>query len=238
MLHRLVKANKISNQSAERAKAQYSSFFDVVDSKVSAFKDFNKENDRLDSFFANFIGRDKSYADRWEVFKVMSTLSHGQSSVERGFTVNKQLSIENLKEKSLIALRRVADHMSTSEETPEEVQITRDMFHYVKDASRKYKEDLYQQRHEKENERKSLKRKIVDDEIKQIKAKYRILQGEIEDLTISADKLALKAEKHKNFTYLTESNAKKKICKAKKTEMEELKVMEQKLNKRLSENIV
>ena len=51
LLQRLVKANKISSQSAERAKAQYSSFFDVVDSNVTAFKDFSKENDRLDSFF-------------------------------------------------------------------------------------------------------------------------------------------------------------------------------------------
>ena len=59
-----------------------------------------------------------------------------------------------------------------------------------------------------------------------------------EDLTISADKLALKAEKHKKFTFLTESNIKKKICKVKKTEMEEVKVMEQKLNKGLSENVV
>ena len=110
----------------------------------------------------------------------------------------------------------------------EEVQITRDMLHHVEDASRKYKEDLCQQRQEKDNRRKSLKRKIVYDEIKQIKTKYRILQGEIEDLTIIADKLALKAEKHKNLTYLTESNEKKKICKAKRTEMEELIVMEQK----------
>ena len=75
----------------------------------------------------------------------------------------------------------------------------------------------------KKNERKSLKWKIIDDVIKQIKAKYCILQGEIKDLTISADKLALKAEKHKNFTYLTESNEEKKICKAKKTEMEDEK---------------
>ena len=139
LLQRLVKANKTSSQSAERAKAWYSLFFDVVDSNVTAFKDLNKENDRLDSFFASFIDRDKSYADMWEVCKIMSTLSHGQSSVECGFTVNKQLSIENLKEKSLIALRWVADHMSASEETPEEVQITRDMSHYVKDASEKYK---------------------------------------------------------------------------------------------------
>ena len=141
-----------------------------------------------------------------EVCKIMSTLPHGQSSVEPGFMVNKQFSIENLKEKSLIALHQVRDHMSASEE----VQITREMLHYAKDASHKYKEDLCQQRQEKENERKSLKQKIVDDEIKQIKAKYCILQGEIEDLTISADKLALKAEKHMNFTCLADSNKKKR----------------------------
>ena len=48
-----------------------------------------------------------------------------------------------------------------------------------------------------------LKWKIVDDEIKQIKARYGILQGEIDNLKISADKLALKVEKHKNFAYMT-----------------------------------
>ena len=140
----------------------------------------------------------------WEVCKIMFTLSYGHSSAERGFTVNISLavSIENLKEKSLIALLRVADHVSTSEETAEEVKITRDMLYYVKDVNWKYKEDLCQQQQEKENERKILKRKIGDDEIKQIKAKYCLLQREIEDLRVSADaeKLAMKAEKHKNFT--------------------------------------
>ena len=123
----------------------------------------------------------------WKVCKIMFTLSHGQSSVARGFTVEKQFSVKNLKEKSLITLRRVADHMSASEETPKEIQITTDMLHYVRDASRKYKEDLCQQRQEKENERKPLKRKTVDDEIKQMKEK--ILQGEIEDLAISISKI-------------------------------------------------
>ena len=50
-----------------------------------------------------------------EVCKIMSTLPHGQSSVERGFMVNKQFSIENLKEISLIALHQVTDHISASE---------------------------------------------------------------------------------------------------------------------------
>ena len=89
----------------------------------------------------------------WEVCKIMFTLSHGQSSVERVFMVNKQCSIENVQGKSLIVLRRVAHHISASEEIPEEFQITKDILHYVfKGASRKYKEDLCQQRQEKENE--------------------------------------------------------------------------------------
>ena len=61
----------------------------------------------------------------------MFTLFHGQSSVERRFTVNKQFFIANLKEKPLIALRWVEEHMSASDKTPK-VQITRDMLHYVK----------------------------------------------------------------------------------------------------------
>ena len=69
LLQRLVKANKISSRFAERVKTHYSSFFDVVDSNVTAFKDFNKENDRLGSFFADFIGTDKNSADIWEVCK-------------------------------------------------------------------------------------------------------------------------------------------------------------------------
>ena len=89
LLQRLFKDNKISSQSTERAKAQYSSLFDVVHSNFTAFKDFNKQNDHLDSFFADFIGRNEIYADIWEVCKIIFTLSHGQSSVERGFTVNK-----------------------------------------------------------------------------------------------------------------------------------------------------
>ena len=67
--------------------------------------------------------------------------------------------------------------MSTSEETAEEVKITRDMLYYVKDVNWKYKEDLCQHRQEKENERKLLKRKIGNDEIKQIAYSGRIREN-------------------------------------------------------------
>ena len=171
----------------------------------------------------------------FEVCKIMFTLSLAQSFVERGFKVNLQfVNFQWEFERKTFNYIALGDRLYVSiRKNLLEVQITQEMLHYVKEASRKYKEELYQQPSEKENKRKSLKHETGDDEIKQMKPKYYILQNKIEDLTISTDKLVLNS-----FTYLEESNEKKKIYKAKKTEIEELKMIEQNLNKSLSQNVV
>ena len=38
-------------------------------------------------------------------------LSHGKAAVERGFSINKQIAIENLKERSFIAHRTIVDYL-------------------------------------------------------------------------------------------------------------------------------
>lgn len=43
--------------------------------------------------------------------KVVLVLSHGQASVERGFSINKELIVENQKELSLVAQRLIVDHV-------------------------------------------------------------------------------------------------------------------------------
>lgn len=45
--------------------------------------------------------------------KNLLILSHGQATVERGFSTNKQLSRANLQEHSFIALRQVHDHIKS-----------------------------------------------------------------------------------------------------------------------------
>ena len=49
----------------------------------------------------------------WCVFKLLLCLSHGQASVERGFSVNSNLLVENMHEDSLIAQRIVQDHVKS-----------------------------------------------------------------------------------------------------------------------------
>ena len=47
-----------------------------------------------------------SYKNRWKV-KLVLTLSHGQAGVERGFSVNKDILVENMQELSLFSQRQV-----------------------------------------------------------------------------------------------------------------------------------
>ena len=51
------------------------------------------------------MGQKRSYQSLWEAVADLLVLSHGQASVERGFSVNKQLEVENLQERSFISQR-------------------------------------------------------------------------------------------------------------------------------------
>ena len=164
------------------------------------------------------------------MFKLVFVLSHGQSSIERGFSINKQLLVENLKEKSLIALHTIEDHLSSSGETPESIKIGREMQQHARKASSQYREDLQMQKSKKESDSVALKWKIVNDELKAVRAKRRLLQSQIESLTNESDELAINAERKSDFGLLKESNQKKKFCKAKQREIEELNVIEKKLS--------
>jgi len=47
--------------------------------------------------------KNAKYAKLWEVFQIIFTLCHGQAAVEKGFSINSELMVENMKEESLIA---------------------------------------------------------------------------------------------------------------------------------------
>ena len=66
----------------------------------------------------------------------------GQSEVERGFSVNKQLLVENPKTKSLVGFRRIEDHMNFSELSPENIKVSNESDKSVKEVHRCYQDEL------------------------------------------------------------------------------------------------
>jgi len=75
--------------------------------------------------FWNYM-KNAKYAKLWEVFQIIFALSHGQAAVERGFSINNELMVENMKEESLIACRFVYDTVKSSAVHFSEIRLTPD----------------------------------------------------------------------------------------------------------------
>ena len=74
---------------------------------------FKPTSDRLDSFYNDLCtwGGGK---DCYKVIKMMLILSRGQSDMERGFSVNKDIATANMKEETIVAYRKVYDVVKQS----------------------------------------------------------------------------------------------------------------------------
>ncbi|XP_023223948.1 uncharacterized protein LOC111625139 [Centruroides sculpturatus] len=114
LLEVLHDTNRIDEKYAVKAKEQY----DILCNKVSIkpystkFEDFISErsdDDGLDTFYCEIMKDDRQLQDLWSIIKISLSFSHGNASVESGFSVNKSLLSENLKEESLVAQCLVYD---------------------------------------------------------------------------------------------------------------------------------
>ena len=85
-------------------------------------------------------------------------MSHEQATVERGFSVNKEVEAENSKEHTLVAQRIVCDHV-TSVEGVLKIELSKPLLLSVKMSRQRYEQHLDQERHKKKTELERSKRK-------------------------------------------------------------------------------
>ena len=194
VLENLLAAEQISEGFVEEAKQEFPKFLRVCKENRQDFLNFDSDNDRLDTFYWSHIENMKSIEKVAEVLKIVLTLSHGQASVERGFSVNKSLLVENLSAKSLISQRIVYDHMNFHNLTPENFIINPALRKSVRNARNEYEKYLEEKRKEKLHSEKDLKRKAIQEEIVAVKRKKTILEKTVVDLSKDADQYALDAE--------------------------------------------
>ena len=99
------------------------------------------------------------YQKLFKVVQLLLVLSHGQASVERGFSVNKELEVENLANQSLVAQGLiVCDHINAVGGIII-VSIAQPLFASCSAARKRYARCLEQQRRYKKSEEGSWKRK-------------------------------------------------------------------------------
>ncbi|XP_048577470.1 uncharacterized protein LOC116618576 [Nematostella vectensis] len=113
VLKKMVEYKRVQMPDCDALVHQYTDFADkAVLAHKEVFLKFNFVKDRLDTFLAQHIASQSSLAKLWKLVKVLLVLSHGQATVERGFSVNRQVMVENLQERSFTAQRVIHDHIT------------------------------------------------------------------------------------------------------------------------------
>ena len=68
---------------------------------------FKPTKDRIETFLK--VRMEREWPTLWSMVRKLLLLSHGQASVERGFSINKHLIVENQQQDNLIGRRLVKD---------------------------------------------------------------------------------------------------------------------------------
>ena len=113
--------------------------------------------------------KNKKFNDFWAVCKIVFLFSHGQSAIECGFSVNKDLLVENLGEQSLTGQRLVYDYFSSLNTNIYKYMIQNNLIKSCKLPYSKYKIALEQKKDNTKASEKDKKQKLKMDEIVKVK---------------------------------------------------------------------
>lgn len=200
-------------KSNETVLAEYT---ELLQQERNQLRLFQKGLNRLDEFFYQLMGLNSSYV--WNVVKLLLVLSHGQATVERGFSINRQVAVENLADLSYISQRMICDAVDKAGGILS-VPITKELRTSVSAARNRYNAHLEAQKQEKLDDMRCSKRRLINDEIDNIKKRKRELEAVIADLTVSADRHFEKAEASNDITFVVKSNSLRKTAKSKAEEL-------------------
>ena len=195
----------------------------------SSFKRYDGDNekkekkDRLDEFYYNKLANDKKKRHLWSVVRQLLLLSHGQATVERGFSVNKQVETCNMSEQAHVARRLVIDSIRRLGGASK-VQINKELLVRASSAHNHYSNFLKEQKEKEATLSRGQKRKSAEDEIHELQTKKKALQMEYDLLINEADDLAKNSTKKGVDTrkVMIKSNSHRDSAKSKKEKIADI----------------
>lgn len=181
-LTHLTTINRFTGHEADAIANEFQNLLEVTSVK-EILKQFDVDCDRIDKFWMMVIGDKKGYENVKKFVKFVCILFHGNASLERGFSDNSSLLVENVTETSLIALRTVHDAIKVAGGVGA-VNITKQLIHCFRNAHSRYSEAL--------EEKKAAEKSAKEDhrKRKEVKEKLRELQLKKAKLMESAEKEA------------------------------------------------
>ena len=143
------------------------------------------------------------------ILKTILTLSLGNASVERGFSINKNLVDVNMSQQSIIVQRLVKDHMIVNNLTPSTTEISKEMLASVKRSRMRYAEYLEEKGHEKLRDEKQIQKELLQRNINHLEQKIKTLQKKSKVLDEEFVTNMIKAEEKNDINHVVKDNASK-----------------------------
>jgi hypothetical protein len=179
LLEILHTTKNVTSVVADSAKVQYSTLCLYSENNwKDNFSSFDQNSTRLDIFYANLFHEDEAFKDLWKVIKIVLILSHGNASVESGFSINKQILVTNLLEKSLVASRLVYDSINANGGEGA-VEITKELINNVKMARSRYHQSLDENKNENKEKKGIGEKRKAQNQIKKLEQKKQKISHEL-----------------------------------------------------------
>ena len=180
---------------------------------------FLESSNRVDQLYHGLLAGSDDCGQMWSVVKMLLLLSHGQATVERGFSVNRQVDGDNLHAGTFCIRRLICDTVAYFGGVYAIDTTNKALLLSCSSAWHKYQLDLERK---KKNCMKDTMTRKTHDEIQNLKRRKLQLSTDIESLAASADQLAQKAESSRAISILVKSNAIRQASKEMVIEMTEL----------------
>ena len=222
VLEHLVQCKHIKLREVDALLLQFDTFIErVAADSACAFRAYIYKSDRLDALLVQHLSHHDDLGQLWTIVKNLLILSHGQATVEKGFSINRQIMVENMKEASFIAQRSIHDHLLNIGGM-DALVINRALLASAANGHKRYVAHLEDERRKVAESARGTKRRAVQEEINEVQKKVKVIQATIESMKGDADKLADKAESTGSLVFLMKSNASRRSAKEKEAELVQL----------------
>ena len=219
ILRIMSEAGRISDNECDKVMLQFNHFHDnSLTADSEAFNGFSMETGRVDTFYFDRLSNKADFKELWKVVKLLLALSHGQATVERGFSSNKEVMVENLAQHSLVAQRVICDHVRSVGGVLN-VVFSKELLLSAASGRQRYHTALDEKRRENEATRRSDRKRSLLDEIFTLKEKKRRLETDFEALKNSTDSYAEKAESTGRLTLIAKSNGMRRTAREKREQI-------------------
>jgi hypothetical protein len=211
LLEHSVSLKIIKASDCDKIVSQYASLKVDIDTAAIKIEEFPET--RLDDFFYSKMKIHSKYPELSVLVSLILTLSHGNADIERGFSLNKGVLKDNMKEDSVVNKRLVKDHMLSHEQKPHTITITNELNKSCRHARSRYHQHLEDKKKENEKTTSETAKEIIKMEIEEIQSKISLLEKSKDTLNNKFDKIVMNTANMPNddvVIAISEANALKR----------------------------